>query len=70
MACDCIEIVNEKLAERNTALVQPIVFGSNPSRLMVETYQIKTGRGTQKKVSMFASCCPFCGVRYEEAPDV
>jgi hypothetical protein len=67
VTCDCIEVVNEKLKERNTALAQPLVLGDNPAKLLVETYQIETGRGKPKAVSIFASCCPFCGVRYEKS---
>ena len=67
MACTCIEIVNEKLAERNTRLTQAIVFGkcAHPG-LMLETSQIKSGRGQPKAVSMFLTFCPFCGEKYEE----
>jgi len=68
MTCSCIETVNEKLAERNTRLTIPIVFGkSNLSadRLMIVTEQIETGRGKAKATGIFASFCPFCGVKYE-----
>ncbi|CAD7023301.1 hypothetical protein REJC140_00160 [Pseudorhizobium endolithicum] len=70
MTCTCIETVNEKLAERNTRLTLPLVFGrkpGEPERLMIVTEQIETGRGKAKAVGMFATCCPFCGVKYEGA---
>ncbi len=73
MTCDCIKIVNVKLAERNTGLNIPLVLGAQPGepvRLLVETYQLEKGHGKPKAVSMFASCCPFCGVRYEPEPAV
>lgn len=68
MTCTCIETVNEDLATRNTRLTLPIVFGRKPGapdRLMIVTEQIETGRGKAKSVGMFATCCPFCGVKYE-----
>jgi hypothetical protein len=67
MTCTCIETVNEKLATLNTRLMLPIVFGrkeGEPERLMIVTEQIETGRGKAKSVGMFATCCPFCGVKY------
>jgi hypothetical protein len=67
MTCNCIKTVNEKLATRNTRLTLPLVFGRNegePERLMIVTEQIETGRGKAKAVGMFATCCPFCGVKY------
>ena len=66
MSCDCIKHVNALLKDRNTALVQPLILSDSPCALLVETYQIETGRGKPKKVSMFASFCPFCGIRYEK----
>lgn len=73
MTCDCIPVVDKKLAERNTKLLQPITFSSlsdptEPTRLMVVTEQVETGRGKQKAVGMFATYCPFCGVPYVRTP--
>ena len=65
MACDCIEMVNEKLAENNTRIMLPIMFGADQTkRPMLVTEQIETGRGKQKTIGMFATFCPFCGTRY------
>jgi hypothetical protein len=68
MNCTCIETVNEKLATRNTRLTLPLVFGrkdGDPERLMIVTEQVETGRGKAKAVGVFATCCPFCGEKYE-----
>lgn len=65
--CNCVETVNAQLAEHNTRLSQAMMFGKHPSdALVLETEQIEKGRGKKKAVTMFLSCCPFCGQRYEE----
>ena len=67
MACDCIETMNAKLAEHNTRIMIPITFGADQTvRPMIETVQIESGRGKQKAVGLFATFCPFCGVKYSE----
>lgn len=64
MACDCIQEVNAMLAERNTRLTLPIMLGADQTpRLMIVTEQIEGGRGKKKACGMFASFCPFCGVK-------
>jgi len=64
MTCDCITTVDAKLAERNTRITLPIMLGADQTaRPMIVTEQIETGRGKQKAVSMFATFCPFCGVK-------
>ncbi len=65
MACSCIEMVNARLAERNTRMMLPIMFGEDQTRRpMIETEQVETGRGKPKAVAMFATFCPFCGTSY------
>lgn len=64
MTCDCISIVDAKLAERNTRIMLPLMLSADQtSRPMIVTDQIETGRGKQKAVGMFATFCPFCGVK-------
>lgn len=71
MACDCINTVDGMLAERNTRIMLPIILrGDQTPRPMIVTEQIETGRGKKKAAGMFATFCPFCGVRYEPAPAV
>lgn len=67
MTCNCIEVINEKLASRNTRLTQALVFGDCPhDGLMLETEQIERGRGKPKAAAMFLTYCPFCGTKYEQ----
>lgn len=62
-ACNCIEAVNEHLANFNTRITLPILFSPDQSpKPMIVTEQIETGRGKKKAVGMFATYCPFCGV--------
>ena len=60
--CNCIEVVDQKLAESNTRIMLPIMFGADRTpRPMIVTEQVETGRGKKKAVGMFATFCPFCG---------
>lgn len=64
MTCNCIETMDAALAEYNTSILIPMtVVGSTP-KPFVETVQLETGRGKKKAVKVFASFCPFCGVKY------
>jgi hypothetical protein len=63
--CDCLSTVNAMLAERNTRLMIPIMFGADQTpRVMIETEQVERGRGKPRAVAMFATFCSFYGVRY------
>lgn len=65
MACNCINAVDEKLAERNTRLSTLLVLSDPPEEFpYIATEQIERGRGTPKAVTMFPTFCPFCGIRY------
>lgn len=68
MTCKCVEVVNAKLAERNTRLTQPMLLSGEAGDppVMIETHQIETGRGKKKAISVFATYCPFCGKAYKE----
>ena len=67
MACNCIETVDAKLAERNTRIMLPIMLGADQTeRVMIVTDQIVSGRGKPKACGMFATYCPFCGVLYRD----
>lgn len=66
MACDCIEVVNERLQAQNGVLVTTFPFNA-PRRIAVAVDKFKTGRGTRAAPRVVATFCPFCGVRYREA---
>ncbi len=64
MSCECIAEVNKKLAERNTQILLPMFVMKGPVVPFVETRKLnEKKRG--KPVAMFASFCPFCGLKYE-----
>jgi len=64
MSCKCFDEVDAMLAERNTRIKFPIMLGGDQTlRPMIVTEQIETGRGKKKAVGMFATFCPFCGVK-------
>lgn len=64
MSCECISIVDAKLAERNTRITLPLMLGADQTpRPMIVTEQVETGRGKKKAVGMFATFCPFCGIK-------
>lgn len=64
--CNCVAETNEWLAQHNTRITIPIVFGDVTPRPMIETEQIETGRGKKKAVGVFVAYCPFCGVPYNK----
>lgn len=64
--CSCIETVNAKLADRNTQVHLPwFVIGGGTPRPFVETIKVDEGK-RGKPTKLFASFCPFCGVKYPE----
>lgn len=64
--CDCIERVDAKLAEHNSKIELPW-FGPQLPRLITMKKDAKI-RG--KPVGIFATFCPFCGVKYQQKEDV
>lgn len=65
-SCNCIDVVDAKLAEHNTRLVRAITLRPFGTRLMIATEIIEKKRGA-RAVGMFPTFCPFCGVAYEPA---
>jgi hypothetical protein len=65
-SCECIKSVDADMKARgfNTQITVNL-FG--PPRALVQTTQIETGRGKKKASLLFATCCPFCGVKYPES---
>jgi hypothetical protein len=71
MACECIGVMDAKLAEHNTRLALTFMFprdGSEAfSQITIDTEKLNTRNRT--KVSALATFCPFCGVRYRPDPE-
>lgn len=65
--CDCLHLINEKLAAYNTAVSSTLALQNGALKMVgvrIETYKRDTTkRGTA--MSLTASYCPFCGVKYE-----
>jgi hypothetical protein len=62
---DCIERINEQLKPFNTALAMAIDL-SGKNRELIQVATVKADTADRKKPSaMFASHCPFCGVKLE-----
>lgn len=60
---DCIATTNALLKPRNTALASAISF-SAPTRELIQVTTVKADSSLRgKPVVMFASFCPFCGVK-------
>lgn len=69
--CNCIDRVNSELKEQapNTMLLVPMMLRRGTTRLFVETTK-RDDKKRGKPTRMFATFCPFCGVKYEkEASD-
>lgn len=60
--CACIAEVDDFLKAKNTKILLPMFGLQRPFVETVKADDKKRG----KPVSMFASFCPFCGVKYAE----
>lgn len=66
MSHDCVKHVNEQLAAYNTRLGMAISF-SNPERELIPLLTVKKDDKVRRKpMLMYASYCPFCGVKLGE----
>lgn len=72
MACECIDVMDAKLAEHNTRLTGTFVFprDGSPSFTQVTLTTEKLNTRNRVKASAWATFCPFCGVRYRPEPEV
>ena len=71
MQCDCIQRIDEKLAEQNFALDVSFLLGENLS-LMSTTLSVSTHwKDSSKKIrgkkppTIVVTFCPFCGTKVE-----
>lgn len=64
MACDCLKIMDDHLAQYNSRVCVAIVFGNGAmdGRAHVPTEKINPKNRERKGV--IATFCPFCGERY------
>jgi hypothetical protein len=70
--CDCREAVNERLAFSNAKIGEGLLFSDSrvdlsPPMIVLEKID-KAQRG--KLPNLLATCCPFCGERYENGTTV
>ena len=63
--CDCMDTVNVKLAEHNTKIELPWFGPQLPRLITMKVDQKKRG----KPMGIFATFCPFCGVKYQQNED-
>lgn len=60
---DCFKRINEQLKPHNTQLAMAIDF-SGKNRELIQVTTVKADDKVRKKpAAMFASHCPFCGVK-------
>lgn len=66
MACDCIEVVDAKLATRNSKLLVGFTFGTEEqlgySFPCIETEKVE--KRSRDKMGVIPTFCPFCGMAY------
>ncbi len=63
--CNCIDIVNEKLKEKNTKIGITFSLFGGPIRVGLLTVKLDR-KARQKPVTMLPTFFPFCGERYEK----
>jgi hypothetical protein len=71
--CDCLEKVNADLEPKGVMVWSTIPLSGRPSKpllplIRLDTREMEKRRGKPKMVA--ASCCPWCGERYQEKSDV
>ena len=71
MGCDCISVMDAKLADHNTRIAVTFGFprdGSPPyTRPTIQTEKLESRKRVGPAIAL-PSFCPFCGEKYERAP--
>lgn len=66
MSHDCAAKINELLKPRNTQLA-PIIVVSSREYIQLQTCKLD-GKAKGKALTLFATYCPFCGVKLNQEP--
>ena len=66
--CDCIDKIDEHLAQFNTKVELPMWTASGKRTPFVQTIK-KDQKKRGKPRMIFASYCPFCGEKYPDVED-
>lgn len=67
--CDCRKAVNERLSVSNAKIGEGLMFGDSGVKLappMILLEKVAKDKRTRLP-TLLATCCPFCGERYEVA---
>lgn len=69
MACKCIEIIDKRLAERNSRLEVGFTFGTEerPGYAFPALRTEKINKRNRDKMGAIPTYCPFCGTAYRAA---
>lgn len=69
MACTCIEVIDKKLAERNSRLEVGFTFGTaeRPGYTFAALSTEKIDKKKRDKLGAIPTFCPFCGKAYRAA---
>jgi len=70
MACKCIEVMDEKLRERNSQLEVGFTFGTSerPGYTFPAIRTEKLNKKSRDKCGVIPTFCPFCGTKYRDDP--
>lgn len=72
MTCNCIELINARLRERNSRLETGFTFGTDdrPGYEFPTLSTEKIDKRNRDKMGAIPSFCPFCGVAYRSGEEL